>query len=98
MTVDRFITLTNVLPSLPLAISKSRPYVRSPTTYESLTNQTFFHNLFGALVLLNESHLFCLLLLLMMWSSLTSKELHKSTDDFMIIRETLKCPDILYAS
>jgi hypothetical protein len=81
MTVDRFITLANVLPSLPLAISKSRPYARSTTTYESLTNQTFFHNLFGALVLLNESHLFCLLLL-MMWSSLTSKELHKSTDDF----------------
>ena len=83
MTVDRLITLANVSPSLPLAISKSLSYARSTTTYESLTNQTFFHNLFGALVLLNESHLFCLLLLLlMMWSSLTSKELHKSTDDF----------------
>ena len=82
MTVDRLITLTNVLPSLPLAISKSLSYARSTTTYESLTNQTFFHNLFGTFVLLNESHLFCLLLLLMMWSSLTSKELHKSTDDF----------------
>ena len=81
MTVDRLVTLTNVLPSLSLAISKSLSYVRSATIYESLTNQTFFHNLLGALVLLNESHLFCLLLL-MMWSSLTSKELHKSTDDF----------------
>jgi hypothetical protein len=76
MTVDKLITFTNVLPSLPLTIQVSTIY-GSIARCRSDKPKCLFINLSEIFVLTNKSHI-VMSPSAALWSSLMSNGLHKS--------------------